>query len=533
MPSSARAKAWRPAAGLLSAPLLALAFPGAGWSWLACVAVLPLLAAMRALGPLRRFLLGWLSGALAYFFTLYSVAHLMQAMSGLSPAAAWASHAGVSAFVGLEWALFAFVGEWLRVRAPQLAPLTLPTLFVGLELFFPKLFPLYLGSALSPAEPLNQLFDLVGVHGASFLLVVAQVWMAEGAARAFGPQPRTAARVALAVVALFAVWLGYGWVRLSHVQAKLSATPAPGQSLRYAVVQPFYTPAERRSAEAATMTALGERTLAQLRALPPGELDLVFLGESAFPYPYVSQPEPGSEALPTVRFAALFAAEAKRLGAHLVFGSPRYEKPDAPAQNSLIHVAPDGRVAAVYDKLHLVPFGERMPLGALRGLFPRFEDLKPGTSRAPLVVGAARLAPSICYEAIFPDEMREAGQGAHVLLNATNDGWFGDHTNASALHLVWQRGRALELRIPLLRAALTGISAEVGPDGRVVRATPTGRPAVMRGTLALSSIGSPFGAVGSYWLLAPALLAALLFAWAQRKRPASSERAAPTRKRKA
>ena len=283
------------------------------------------------------------------------------------------------------------------------------------------------------------------------------------------------------------------------------------------MVQPFYTPAERRSAEGAVMSGLGERVLAQLRTLKPGEQVLVFLGESAFPYPYVSQPEPGSDALPTVAFARRFAAEAKRLGAHLVFGTPRYEKPDAPAQNSLIHLGPSGETAAVYDKIRLVPFGERMPFNLLRSLFPRFEDLLAGTSRAPLRVGEARLAPSICYEAIFPDDMRAAGDGAHALLNATNDGWFGDHTNASALHLVWQRARAIELRKPLLRAALTGISAHVSPDGQVVRATQTGRADILRGVMVLPSISSPFAVLGSNWLFVPALLSALAIAWTFRR----------------
>jgi apolipoprotein N-acyltransferase len=142
------------------------------------------------------------------------------------------------------------------------------------------------------------------------------------------------------------------------------------------------------------------------------------------------------------------------------------------AYNSALLVDPAGQIAGRYDKVHLVPFGEYVPF---RSVMPFMDmltqevgDFERGKSRAPLQAGDTKLGLFICYESIFPDEVRQfAAQGAQVLVNISNDGWYGD-SGAYAQHLQQTRMRAIENARWLLSGTNTGVTATVDPLGRVV-----------------------------------------------------------------
>ena len=139
--------------------------------------------------------------------------------------------------------------------------------------------------------------------------------------------------------------------------------------------------------------------------------------------------------------------------------------------NSGSLVSPAGEWVERYDKMHLVPFGEYVPFkrvfGFAGGLTKEVGDFSPGTSRAPLQAGG-KLGVFICYESIFPDEIRQlAANGAQVFVNISNDGWYGD-SGAYAQHLKQARMRAVENDRWLLRDTNTGVTASIDPYGRVV-----------------------------------------------------------------
>ena len=141
---------------------------------------------------------------------------------------------------------------------------------------------------------------------------------------------------------------------------------------------------------------------------------------------------------------------------------------------------------ARYDKIHLVPFGEYVPFKRMfrfaGGLTKEVGDFSPGTSRAPLDAGGSKLGVFICYESIFPDEIRQlAANGAQVFVNISNDGWYGD-SGAYAQHLKQARMRAVENDRWLLRDTNTGVTAAIDPYGRVVaeHAAQDARPRWMR-----------------------------------------------------
>src|SRR6266567_2872759 len=201
-------------------------------------------------------------------------------------------------------------------------------------------------------------------------------------------------------------------------------------------------------------------------------------------------------------------AELLPKGTVLITGSVR--APDLPrgtpitrAYNSIYVIDHDGSVLSVYDKLHLVPFGEFLPYQDLMEKLG-FEQLTrmrggfiPGTVRHVLPLpGAPPALPLICYEAIFPGEVGASDERRPGwIVNLTNDGWFGISTGPYQ-HLEQARMRAIELGLPLVRAANTGISAVIDPLGRIVARLGLGVEGVLDSRLP-SPIGSTiYGSLG-------------------------------------
>jgi len=139
--------------------------------------------------------------------------------------------------------------------------------------------------------------------------------------------------------------------------------------------------------------------------------------------------------------------------------------------NSAVVVAPDGHFVGRYDKIHLVPFGEYVPFRKLlffvRQITQSLTDMSTGTERKVFTMGGHRYGIFICYESVFGDEIREfARHGAEVLVNISDDGWYGD-TSAPWQHLNMARMRAIENRRWILRDTNNGVTASIDPYGAV------------------------------------------------------------------
>jgi apolipoprotein N-acyltransferase len=253
----------------------------------------------------------------------------------------------------------------------------------------------------------------------------------------------------------------------------------------------------------------------------PADYTHLIWPESAFPFLLHLNPQ-----------ALAQIAGLLRPGSTLVTGAARMEEP-LPGEsvgrffNAIQVVADDGTVTASYDKVHLVPFGEYVPglldaairAAGLRQFVHIPGGFEPSDRVRPLEIpGLPAVAASICYEAIFPGAILPDGPRPRVILNVTNDAWFG-LTPGPHQHFAQARLRAVEEGLPLVRAANTGISAVVDPYGRVTASLPLGRDGVLDAHLPEALPASAFSRLGSIPAAAMVLTCLCFSLLARRRRP--------------
>lgn len=304
--------------------------------------------------------------------------------------------------------------------------------------------------------PMAQVAALVGPSGLTGLTVVAV-----GLAVAF----RWAGLVAGA--AILAAGMAFGVQRLAQAEPDV-----PGVTMR--LVQPNADQKVKWDLDVARM--LFDRQVGYTAALP--RPDLVIWPETAVPYLLEDNPE--------VAEAIAFAAG----GVPVVAGVQRYDGIEA--RNGLVVIGGQGAIEAGYDKHHLVPFGEYIPFGDLMfdwfGVQAFAARLGNGYSAGPgpevidLGGSLGSFVPLICYEAVFPQDLRGLPTRPDWILQITNDAWFGTLTGPYQ-HLAQARFRAIEQGLPLVRVANTGITAMIDARGRVVAALPRGEAGYLDASL--------------------------------------------------
>lgn len=458
-----------------SGVLLALSFPKVGWSLLAWIAFVPLLLACGRKGPAKAWRLGLCTGVVGFGGILYWI-NIVVTTYGKLPVVA-----SIAVFLILTCYMALYVGLTcclVRAAAERGIPLVLgfPVFWVGLEYvrsFLLTGFPwASLGYSQYRQLQLIQIADLTGVYGVSFLVVLANV-VIYLLIRRFAGRDRGAGRPlygAVAFVLLLAGCLAYGTWRLGQER--------PGRQLRVALIQGNIDQGIKWD------PAFMEATIAiyeRLSRQGASGADLLVWPESAAPFFFQ---EEGS---PSERIRAL----ARQTGVSLLFGSPAFvdDSDGRRYYNSAYLVSPAGEVLGRSDKMHLVPFGEYVPLARflpfVNKLVEGVGDFSPGQTIAPLDTGAARLGVLVCFEGIFPDlARRHVRAGAQVLVNITNDGWYG-RSSAPYQHLSMAVFRAVENRRPLVRAANTGISALIDATGRIERPSGLFEEAIVAGSITL------------------------------------------------
>ena len=489
-------KQW--AAAGLSAGLLELPFPLAGpmpawrgvFAWFALV---PLIAAVLSPAvverprPLRRaFLLAYVCGILWYAGNCYWIYDTMLLHGGLPPVVSALLLVGYSLVLGLYFGLFGLGTALVRrnTGSTRLALAFAPFLWAALELAAARITSVpwdQLGYSQVDNGLVNQLAPWTGVYGISFLLVAANALIAGALVmeRIAGKRLCGIAGIALA---------------LAGTAGIMVVPPRPAATATAVLVQPNLDV----SADNSWAGTEWDRHIAEFNglAVESGAKDKTYiagipesgaaLGEIV-PPPYPTRPDlvvwpespaPFIEADP--RYQQMLVALARRVQAPLVVGNlgTDYSAEDRAWRdyNSALVIGVDGSRVGRYDKIHLVPFGEYIPFKRIiffaHKLTGRVSEFSRGEQRKvfrlPTTNGEAhRYGIFICYESVFADEVRQFAElGAEVLVNVSDDGWYGD-TSAPWQHLNMARMRAIENRRWILRDTNTGVTAVIDPYGRV------------------------------------------------------------------
>lgn len=478
-----------------SGALLALSFPKFNLLPLGMVALLPLLIFIaREPSGWRRFLGGLLAGMIFFTATCYWLYLVQVEYGGLNALQASGVLLLLVVFMGLYWGLFA----WLAGRCWQLdwGPAAVPLLWVALEYarnYFLTGFPWLLsGYLLTDYYSLARLARWTGVYGLSYLtlaLPIAVLWPF------FKPSK-------FAVLHLLVI-LG-----LTSALALTPPEPLPPTDRTAYLVQAnvpqqvAFEPWDSVSQEPLfkrldklTLEAVPEQNPPGLVVWPEMPAHFYY-HDDGFTRPYVQR-------------------LARLTNSYFITGAVTYvpETNREQALNSAVLLAPDGRLLSQYDKLHLVPFGEYVPwrerLSFASSLTAEVSDFTAGGKAVVSEISGSKLATIICYEAIFPDLVRQfVKNGAGVLVNISNDGWFGD-SPARYQHLLQARMRAIENDRYLLRATNTGLTVVIAPDGHIAGEIPPDQPGVLKASWAFKTGQTFYTQYGDVFAMAASVLAGL------------------------
>lgn len=473
---------------------LPLSFPNYDLGLLAWIALVPLHWALDGKSKQQAFWIGWLSGTIAFTGMMSWVVTTMNTYGKVPLVISYGIMLLLTVYLGLYVAIYSAGAVWLRTLIPRYGLFAVPCLWVSLELI--RTYALsglpwgLLGYSQYRQVEVIQIADHMGVYGVSFLIVLVNVALAELLSwlmpllRGFRP-----AKLPWELVAVTVLLVGLSWEYGLQTLSGVPFSHIPRSSIRVGVVQPNVDQAVKWD------TTYREETLARFNRLT-GQLDhatdLVIWPEAATPFLFEREPV----------YQLQLISLASRAQAPILFGSPalRFYPDRRPyLLNSAYLLAPDGQLLGRYDKQHLVPFGEYIPLKSsllffLDKLVEGIGDfeagpgptimtvtLKPGTAGVhprPIKFGVA-----ICYEVIFPDLVRQfAVNGAEFLVTMTNDAWFG-RSAAPSQHFGMVVFRSVENHLAFARSANTGISGFIDPFGRIVETTPIFTEQAVRTTM--------------------------------------------------
>ena len=532
-------KLW--AAAGLSAGLLELPFPLAGplppWrSVVAWIGLIPLLWAILSAAnskqprPLRRsFSLAYLCGVLWYLGNCYWIRDTMRHYGDMPPMAPELLLLGFSLVLGLYFGFFGLSVMLVRQASgsTRLALASAPIFWSALELVASRVTSVpwdQLGYSQVDNALINQLAPWTGVYGISFVLVAVNALIAGGLTL-----ERSDRRWRWGLSGLLLMIGGSAGLLLAPERPAPSATAVLVQpNLDVSADNGWTAPGEWDRHIAEFMRLAGEQCKTYIAGIPqtnapngeivcppyPTHPDLVVWPEA--PSPFFEQ---------DTRFQKAMVDLAGAAQAPLIVGglAADYstEQNGWLDYNSAMVFGSGGEHVGRYDKIHLVPFGEYVPFQNLlffaHKLTGRVSSFSRGEERKVFRLNGHRYGVFICYEAVFADEVRQYAQlGAEVLVNISDDGWYGD-TSAPWQHLNMARMRAIENRRWLLRDTNNGITAVIDPYGRVRQSIPRHQTDALPAVYGFRDDITYYSAHGDVFAWLCAILALGIVGWAARK----------------
>ncbi len=416
---------------------------------------MPLLYATQRKTGSQAFALGYICGLAHCSTCLFWIHHAVYHYGGFSTAVSFLIFLLLCSILAVYPAVFALLAQKFE-HLPLLYVFGLPFSWVALEwarAFAMSGFPwANLGYTQTPLNRLIQIADITGVYGLSWLVVLGNT-VISGFIRNFY---RRSGPLVLAVCIVCA--LIYGSWRCEQIRGLQNRIVA----LNVGVIQGDIAQSEKWDPAFEAETIGTYARLSEECARHEPVPDILVWPESAMPFFY------GLDENQSARVDSI----VRQTGKPLLFGSIGVIRVEGKARllNRAYLLDKNAVMLGAYAKQHLVPFGEYVPwsniLFFVHHIVAGSVDFIPGTNPGPLMFKGIPLGVLICYEAIFPQISRETvRRGAQVLINITNDAWYGD-TGGPYQHLQIARWRAIEFRVPLVRAANTGISAMFDATGQ-------------------------------------------------------------------
>lgn len=488
-----------------SGMLLALAFPKINLSLLAWVAFVPFFWIIREKTPKQAFAYGWIAGMGFYLGTVYWVVQTIGLYSNIPTIIAVVPLFLMCAILASYTGAFAAGLRFYQQRNGSILLLGPPS-WVALEWlrsFFFIGFPwVNLGYSQYPFLNLIQFAEVTGVYGISALVILGNLIffkLLEGQAT---ERVRLLLTIGLLVVALS----GWGAWRRSQL-----AVLPPAYSLRIGLIQ-GNIPQDQKWDK-----AFQEGTIARYEQLSRAAVaqgaELIVWPETAVPFFFQSD----------IPYQERLLAFVREIKTPLLFGAVGWQPKnmnEVTLFNRAYLVSSTGEVLNHYDKIKLAPFGEYIPfqgniLFFLDKLVEGIGDFAAGTEIQVFSLPTTKFGVLICFEGIFPDLARRfVANGGNFLVNITNDAWFG-RSSAPYQHLVMEAMRAVENRVPLVRAANTGFSAVVAPDGSVRAKTNLYESAFLVEEISWPQVTSFYAQYGDLFAYLCALVAMIMLGYGQ------------------
>lgn len=484
----------------LSGFLLFLSFPKYGWGLWAWIAFVPLFFALKNAVTISQGLLsGFITGLTAYIGIIYWIAFVIVNYGYMPLLTGITLMLLLACYLSLYISLFAGCLVYFRDKIPLY--LTAPVLWVCLEYGKSFLFTGFPWENLGYSQYLNtyliQFADVCGVFGLSFLIVLINAVVFEVVHKRSKKEYIVAGIVFFMMAGIYT----YGIIRLHQVNAAVRKLPDMEVSLIQGNIDQSIKWDKKFKKE--TLNIYEQLSLKNL----PGQGSLIVWPETAAPFKFQDLNSLHDQIVNL----------SLKTKSWLVFGSvssaPKIDGDDY--FNSAYLLSPFGEVKGRYDKVHLVPYGEYVPL---RNFFPFINKLTEGigdfgTGKGfyPLSMDDKKIGILICYEGILPLAARAyKNNSAELLVNITNDAWFGS-TSAPFQHFSMAVFRAVETRLYLVRAANTGISGIIDPTGKIIASTNIFQEDTLKGNVKFVRIPTIYDKYGDILAVICFILAAFYF----------------------
>lgn len=445
---------------LLSGLLLTASFPSANHQWIAWFSLVPLLIAIKDESSSNAFKLGLAAGLGHYITLIYWIINVISTYGELDIITSTFLLILLCLYLSIYPAFFSLLVT--TFSKSKIKIFLFSGFWVSLEYIKAKIltgFPwCLLGYSQFNQKPIIQIADVTGVYGVSFIITGVNILIYLLISN-FKQNIKSIYTdlEALFLIIIICLSINYG----NYCIETYSKGSKKNGNFNISIIQGNINQAVKWDPEYQGKTIKKYHSLTKKTF--DYKPDLIIWPETSVPFFFQDKNN----------YSRIIYNISKNSQASFIFGSPSYIRRgnEIDYYNSAFCVSPDGNITGQYNKTHLVPFGEYVPLKKLLPfvyrLVPAAGDFSPGESLDPMELGKTSSGILICYEVIFPEISRELVQkGARVLINITNDAWFG-HTSAPYQHLYMSIFRSIENRVPLIRSANTGFSGIISSTGEI------------------------------------------------------------------